>query len=47
MTGGYSFRDDGRTGVFSDMNHLRTGIGLLIVVGHGHTVELRLRIVTS
>ena len=29
------------------MNHLRAGISLLIIVRHGHAIELCLRIVTS
>ena len=35
-----AFGDDGRFGVFADVNHFRAGIGLLVVAGEGDGVEL-------
>ena len=40
------FTNDSRTGVLSDVDHLRTRIGLLVVIGYSHTVKLSNRIVT-
>ena len=40
MSGRDAFRDDGRLGVPSDVNHLGTRVGLLVVVGDGHGIEL-------
>ena len=47
MAGGDAFRDDGGTGVLAHVDHLRAGVGLLIVVGDGDAVELGLRVVTT
>ena len=41
MSGRDSFADDAALGSFSDVNHLRSSIGLLVVVGHGDGVEFR------
>ena len=35
-----AFRDNRRTRVFADVNHLGAGIGLLMIVGDGHRVKL-------
>ena len=40
-----TLRDDARAGVLADVNHLSARIGLLIVVGHGHGVELARRVI--
>ena len=46
VSGRDALRNDGRLGVTPDVNHLCTGVSLLIVVGDGHRIELGLRIVT-
>ena len=45
LAGRDTLRDDTRTGVAADVNHLRAGIGLLEVVGHGHRVEFAHRVI--
>src|SRR6185436_6681495 len=35
-----ALRDDGAGGVAPDVDHLGAGVGLLVLVGHGHAVEL-------
>lgn len=40
MAGRDTLGDDSRLRVLTHVNHLRTGISLLIVVGHGHAIEL-------
>ena len=40
MTCRYTLGYDGALGVLSDMDHLRAGVSLLIVVGDSHTIEL-------
>ena len=35
-----ALRDDAAAGVAADVDHLRTRVGLLEIVGHGHRVEL-------
>ena len=47
MTCGDTLRDDGTLGVLTDMDHLGTRIGLLVVVRYRHTVELSHRVVAS
>ena len=47
MTCRDTLRDDGTLGVLTHVNHLGTGISLLIVVGNSHAVELCLRVVAS
>ena len=47
MTCRDTFRDDGTLGVLTHVNHLGTGISLLIVVGNSHTVELSHRVVAT
>ena len=47
MTCRDTFRDDGTLGVLTHVNHLGTGIGLLIVVGNSHAVELSYRVVAT
>ena len=42
-----TLRNDGTLGVLTHVNHLGTGISLLIVVGNSHTVELSHRVVTT
>ena len=42
-----TLRDDGTLGVLTHVNHLGTGISLLIVVGNSHTVELSYRVVAT
>ena len=41
MARGDTFGDDAGTGVFADMDHLRSGVCLLVVIGEGYRVELR------
>ena len=40
FSGRYSLGDDGAFGVFTQMNHLGSRIGLLIIVGQGDGVKL-------
>ena len=47
MTSRDTLRNDGALGVLTHVNHLGTGIGLLIVVGNSHTVELCHRVVAT
>ena len=47
MTSRNTLRDDGTLGVLTHVNHLGTGIGLLIVVGNSYTVELSYRVVAT
>ena len=47
MTCRDTFRDDGTLGVLTHVNHLGTGISLLIVVGNSHAVELCHRVVAT
>ena len=42
-----TLRDDGTLGVLTHVNHLGTGISLLIVVGNSHAVELCHRVVAT
>mmetsp|Transcript_88006 Transcript_88006/g.146352 ORF Transcript_88006/g.146352 Transcript_88006/m.146352 type:complete len:275 (+) Transcript_88006:801-1625(+) len=42
LAGGDALADDARARVFSDVDHLGAGVGLLHVVGEGHGVELPL-----
>ena len=35
-----AFGDDRTGGVFSDMDHLRSGVGLLAIIGQGHGIKL-------
>ncbi len=46
MPGGDSLRDDGAFGVFTDVDHLGPGIGLLVIIGQSHGVELAHCIIT-
>ena len=41
MSGRYALADNAASGVPSGVNHLRAGIRLLVIVGHGHGIELR------
>ena len=45
VSGRDAFGDDGAVGVLAEMYHLGPGVGLLVVVGNGHGVELRRRVV--
>ena len=45
MTCRDTLRDDGTLGVLTHVNHLGTGISLLIVVGNSYAVELSYRVV--
>ena len=47
MPGGDTLRDDRTASIPSKVNHLRTGVGLLVIVGDGHRVELAYRIITG
>ena len=47
MTGRDALRDDGTLGVLTNMYHLGTCIGLLIVVGNSYRVELGLRVIAA
>ena len=42
-----TLRDDGTLGVLTHVNHLGTGISLLIVVGNSYAVELSYRVVAT
>ena len=42
-----TFRDNRRFGILADVDHLRTRIGLLIVVRNSDTIELCLRVVAT
>src|SRR5205807_482742 len=46
VPGGDALRDDGALRVLADVDHLGAGVGLLIVIGNGHRVELANRVVT-
>ncbi len=46
VPGGDALGDDRRLGVLADVDHLGAGVGLLVVVGHGHRVELADRVVS-
>ena len=46
-SGRNTFADNSTAGILSKMNHLCTGICLLIVVGDRHTVKFRRRVVTG
>src|SRR3990172_3102541 len=39
-----SLRNDGASGILSNMNHLRPGISLLVVVGKGYRVKFANRV---
>ena len=39
--------DDGAAGVLADVDHLGAGVGLLVVVGHRHRIELAHRVVAQ
>lgn len=45
VSGGDAFRNDGAVGVFAQMYHFGSRVGLLVVVGNGHGVELCRRVV--
>ena len=47
MTSRDTLRDDGTLGILTHVNHLGTGIGLLIVVGNSYAVELSYRVVAT
>ena len=47
VSGGNALGDDGRTRVLADVDHLRARVRLLVVVGHGHAVELRYGVVAA
>ena len=47
MSGRDTFGDDTRTGVLADMDHLRAGISLLVVIGERYRVELRRGVVSA
>ena len=47
MSGRDTLGDDSRLGVLAHVNHLRTSVCLLIVVGYGNRVELSLRAVAT
>ena len=47
VTGRDTFADDTRAGVLADMNHFRSRVGLLVVVGDGYRVEFGGRVVTA
>ena len=47
MTSGDTLRNDGTLGVLTHVNHLGTGIGLLIVVGNSYAVELCHRVIAT
>ena len=40
LAGGDALGHDGGAGVAADMDHLGAGVGLLVVVGDGHRIEL-------
>ena len=42
----YAFGDDGAPGVFTQMNHLGSGVCLLIITGQCHRIKLAHRIIT-
>ena len=42
-----TLRDDGALCVFAHVYHLGTRVGLLVVVGYGHRIELGLRVVAA
>ena len=45
VAGRDTLADDGAAGALADMDHLGAGVGLLVVVGDGHGVELAYRVV--
>src|SRR5574337_2179832 len=45
MAGRDSFRDDGASGVLTDMDHLGAGVRLLVMVGQRDRVELSGRVI--
>ena len=47
MSGRDPFRDNGRFGVFTDVDHLGACIGLLMTTGQGHGVEFADRVVAT
>ena len=47
MSGRNTLGDNRTLGIFAQMDHLGTCIGLLVVVGHGYRVEFTDRIVAS
>ena len=47
VTSRNAFRDDRATRVAADVNHLRARVGLLIVVGHRHGIELPDRVLAA
>ena len=47
MACGDTFGDDTRAGVFADVNHLRSGVCLLVVIGEGYGVELRRGVIAA
>ena len=46
MAGGDSLADDAALGSSADVDHLRSGVCLLVIICHGHRIELRGGIVT-
>ena len=46
MACGDSLADDAALGSSADMDHFCSGVGLLVVICHGHRIELRGGIVT-
>ena len=47
VSGRDALGDDSRLGVLAHVNHLRTSVCLLIIVGHGNRVEFCLRAVST
>ena len=47
VTCGDTLGDNTAARVFADMNHLGSCIGLLVVIGHSHRVELRRRVIAA
>jgi len=44
--GGDTFRNDPATGIVTDMNHLCTGIRLLIIIGNRYRIKLTYRAIS-
>lgn len=44
-SGGDTLADDSAAGILSEMNHLRTGICLLVIIGYRHAVKLCRRVI--
>src|SRR4051812_42227449 len=45
MSGGDTLRNNRAAGILADVDHLRAGIGLLIVVGQRNGIELAYRVI--